>query len=309
MDEDQNGLKERTEPSGKYIFSPHLLTGDVTEINLQIFDFNNPPNSITLSSFNIPENAPIHTTIGRVTASDPDEDSTPIVYVVKPKNKFIIKDDNLMTTTAFFKEDDPNPTIALRAVDEGGLTFDKSFILNVITGNQPPSVTSLDTQTIQEDSHLSLTNAITLSDDAGTSDLLQLTLSATEGTLHFHETTGLEFIDGVNGSSLMTVSGTLSVLKGQVGRMIYNPPTDFNGKVGITLFFNDMGNPGGEPENALVDLYTIPVSITAINDAPQIILPKETQSIDENGSRGLNSLSLFLDLNPRPLYDISFKSF
>ena len=285
IDENGDGIKDRTEPQGKYIYSPHLLTQDLTDIQLQVFDQNNPPDSIRLSSLNIPAQAPLHSTIGQITATDPDAGQYPIVYVVSPKDKFLVQGNKLVTSTTF-STDVLEHSVTLRAVDEGGLTLDKTFQLRVVVGNQPPTVSTIDSITIAEDGFVELSNtgpnAISLSDDAGNSDTVEFTLSASEGTFHFYQSNGLEFTDGANGEGFMTVSGTLSTIRSRLSRLKYKPPQDYNGSAKLTLLLNDLGKPGSEIADSLVDLHTVSVTITAVNDAPFLFVPADKQILDEN---------------------------
>ncbi len=131
------------------------------------------------------------------------------------------------------------------------------------------------TFSVAEDSALvfssSTGNPITISDvDAG-SNPVQVTLSATNGTLSLNGIAGLTFTtgSGTNNSTLV-FTGTTSAINTALDGLTFQPTADFNGNASFTLTTNDQSS-----EGALSDTDTVNITVTPVNDAPVNRLPQQ----------------------------------
>ena len=166
----------------------------------------------------------------------------------------------------------PNPgysgpdSLQMSIVDDGS-----GSATVAITVFAPPTVTTLAALDVNENSSYAFFHAqLSLTDAAasGTSD--SVTLSVSHGTLTLGSTTGLTFTSGANGSSSMTVSGTLANLNTAVGGLVYTPSANFSGHDSIQIFIQDAGD--NQTGSAAV----------AVSVNPFITAPVEV-SVKENG--------------------------
>ncbi len=137
--------------------------------------------------------------------------------------------------------------------------------------NDAPVITITDTTvTINEDTPFVFdnTHAIVLSDldviDA--SQLLDVTLHVTNGTLELSQTTGLSVLEGSNHSSILKIRGSLEDLQNAINGLTYTPNSDYNGSDSLTISINDLGNIG--EGNRLEATQTIAITVNAVNDSP-----------------------------------------
>jgi len=165
-------------------------------------------------------------------------------------------------------------TLAITANDNGNtgaggpLTDAKSVAITVNAVNDAPVNSVPGTQTTAEDTNLVFSsangNAITTSDvDAGANNV-QVTLNATNGTLALGSTTGVT-VSG-NGTSTVTITGTITDINAALDGTAFTPNADFNGPASVSITTNDLGNTGSG--GAQSDTDSITVNVTAVNDAP-----------------------------------------
>ena len=150
--------------------------------------------------------------------------------------------------------------------------------------NDAPVNTVPASQTTAEDTPVTFStgngNLISVNDvDAG-SNPIQVTLTATNGTLTLADVTGLTFtVGGGSNSATMTFTGTQSDINVALDGMTFTPTQDFNGSASVQIVTNDQGNTGsGGP---LTDSDTVGITVTAVNDAPVNTMPDD-QSTNEN---------------------------
>ena len=103
-------------------------------------------------------------------------------------------------------------------------------------------------QTINEDTALVFSGArrIMVSDvDAGTNPV-QVTLTASQGTVTLAGTTGLTFSTGDGAAdAIMTFTGTLADINTALNNLSFQPLANYNGAAALTITTNDLGNTGG----------------------------------------------------------------
>jgi hypothetical protein len=148
------------------------------------------------------------------------------------------------------------------------------FSIPVTAANDAPVNAVPGAQTIAEDNSLNLTGAtaIAISDvDAGGASV-QVTLTATNGTLTLSGTSGLTFStgDGTADAS-MTFTGTIADINTALDGMTYTPTGNFNGAASVTIVTDDLGNSGAG--GALADSDSVSITVTAVNDAPVNTVP------------------------------------
>ncbi len=138
-------------------------------------------------------------------------------------------------------------------------------------------------------------SSIVLSDVDAVSGLLTLKLSASTGHLTAAAGTGIT-ISG-NGTSSLTLTGTLTNLNNYIANATHvsylNPTAHLNGNDAdvISVAINDNGNTGvgGGTDIAL---GTVNVDITAINDAPVATMSAASYAVNEQTSLNLHGTGL-----------------
>jgi hypothetical protein len=113
-------------------------------------------------------------------------------------------------------------------------------------------------------------NQIAVADvDAGT-NAIQVTLTATDGTLTLSGTSGLAFTVGDGtADATMTFTGTIANINAALNGMTYTPTLGFTGAATLTITTNDLGNTGSGGPLSDTDTVNIQVgvSLVSIQDA------------------------------------------
>jgi hypothetical protein len=169
----------------------------------------------------------------------------------------------------------------------GGALSDSAIVLiNVNPVNDPPLNSLPGAQTTSEEVPLTFSaaggNAISISDlDAPSAAILQVTLSAANGTLTLASLGGLTFTAGSgSGDASMTFTGTAANINAALDGLIYTPTTNFNGSTTITIVTNDQGNTGSG--GAKSDTDSVNITVDPVNDPPALTFPATTQAADED---------------------------
>ncbi len=141
-----------------------------------------------------------------------------------------------------------------------------------------PSVSAPSAESLAENSTVVFStsggDAITLTDSQAGSNSDSLTLSVADGTLSLGSTTGLT-VTG-NGTSSMTVSGTLANLNSALNGLVYAPTSGFHGSDSLHLSLTD-------PGDSLTGTGTVALTVNAPT-APTITAPTTTITVTENTS-------------------------
>ena len=128
-------------------------------------------------------------------------------------------------------------------------------------------------------------NAISITDAAAGTNADSLTLSVSEGTLTLPSTTGLNFTAGANGSSSVTVSGTVADLDSALDGLVYQPTTLYSGADSLAVSVSDLSD-------SLSASTSVSITVAALNappiSAPAIFAPGGG-SLSENGSLTFSS--------------------
>ena len=143
--------------------------------------------------------------------------------------------------------------------------------LTVTAVNDAP-VAVADSYTTSEDTALVFSsgnsNQISITDiDSGGSNI-QVTLTATNGTITLAATVGLSFSVGDGtADTTMTFTGTRATINARLNGMSFTPTQNYNGgAASVQIQTSDQGNTG--IGGALSDNDTISITVNAINDAP-----------------------------------------
>ena len=154
---------------------------------------------------------------------------------------------------------------------QGNSQAGQIFNITVVPQNDAPVNTVPGNQVTDEDTPLVFNaangNQITIADaDAGNS-LIEVTVSAANGTITLGSTTGVSISNGTGaGDSTVTFVATQAIANGALDGLTFNPTENFNGSANITIMTNDLGNSGAG--GAMQDMETINITLNAMNDAP-----------------------------------------
>jgi len=141
-------------------------------------------------------------------------------------------------------------------------------------------------------------NAISIADsDAGPADVLEVTLTATNGTLTLAATAGLATLSG-NGSANITMTGTLADINAALDGLTLGTALDFIGTANVSVTASDLGASGaGGPQTAG---SSVDVDFVAVNDAPTIDLDAD----DSSGAAGADYQRTYTEqAGPRLIID------
>ncbi len=114
-----------------------ILTVSVTDVSE-----NRAPTNITLSNASVLESQPVNTTVGTLTATDPDVLNTHVFSLVAGAGStdnasFNISGTTLRTSAILDFEVKSSYSIRVRVTDQGGLTFERQFTIAVVNTSDP----------------------------------------------------------------------------------------------------------------------------------------------------------------------------
>src|SRR5581483_11844743 len=126
---------------------------------ITVLDVNEPPTSITLSPATVQENLPPGTTVGSLSATDPDAGASATFTLVSTVDcpgadnaSFQLTGNTLTTNKSFDFETKPVYSICVRATDNGtpALTFDENLTVTVLDANDQPTDIQLSNAKVAE---------------------------------------------------------------------------------------------------------------------------------------------------------------
>lgn len=131
-------------------------------LTIGVSDVNEAPTSFGLSSSSIAENAAAGTLVGTFSGNDPDGGAVLTYSLVAGigsdhNDSFSIIDGRLVSTTSFNFETQHSYSIRVSVTDQGGLSIEKQFTIQVVDANDLPVILSGQTFSIAENS---LTNSV-----------------------------------------------------------------------------------------------------------------------------------------------------
>ncbi len=158
------------------------------------------------------------------------------------------------------------------------LTGTASVAITVNPLNSPPSITAPATATVGENAALVFSSAggnpITITDPNAGSNVEQLTLTVTNGTLRLAAATGLTITSGSNNSASMTVTGTLANLNAALNGLQFTPTTGYSGPASLAVTFKDLGSNQSASATAAITVVAPPVTVNLLTFLP-IVVPGE----------------------------------
>ncbi|MEZ6087267.1 MAG: cadherin-like domain-containing protein [Pirellulaceae bacterium] len=156
-------------------------------------------------------------------------------------------------------------------VDDGlGTTTSGTFSLTITNVNDAPVNTVPGPQTVDEDSLL-LLSGISVADDDNNLSTVQLTVS--NGTLNVTLSGAASISAGANGSSDLTLNGSLADINATLSSLSYQGNSHFNGSDTLTVLSTD--------SNAATNSDTVNIAVGAVNDTPDVVGPGSAYAVNE----------------------------
>jgi len=215
----------------------------------------------------------------------------------------------LISNITFFNTDTANPTTGTRAVSfvlndgSGGVSTVTSASVAVSRVNDRPVLTTPAAATVFEETRTTI-SGISLTDvDAGAADVTAQ-VSVTGGVLDVTLAGSASLSAGANGTSSLTVRGTLSEVNASLASLDYTGGADLTGVAAdtLTVIVSDLGNTG--TGGTLTDTSTVQIDITAVNDRPTFT--SNSLSILEGGTVTLSAAELAATDVDSPDADLAF---
>ncbi|MAT50657.1 MAG: hypothetical protein CMK32_05685, partial [Porticoccaceae bacterium] len=260
--------------------------------------------------------------------TDPDLTPSQITYTVVgsvPEGQLLV---NGVSATTFTQADINNNLVVYQhsgVESAGALTLQytvsgpgnadltgRTLAITVADGNSAPSVTVPGAQSVAEDGSLVLTggSAPSVSDPDAGSNAVQVTVSASNGSITLSSLSGLVVTAGSNGSATVTVQGSLADINSALDGLQYTPDADFYGSDSIILSIDDLGNSGAG--GALSDSDTIAVTVNPVDDAPVTgggtLAPVSEDTLDPAGATVGSLLTAFSDVDGDTLAGIAISA-
>jgi hypothetical protein len=142
------------------------------QFTIQVTDVNEPPTEISLTHNTVPENSPVGTVVGILSAIDPDaDDSHTFIVGTGAFTKFTVLGNQLVTSEVFNFESQVAYSIGVFVVDERGLSRSSHFSIFVTDVNEAPTDISLANSVLAENlpSGTSIGSFSTTDPDSGNS--------------------------------------------------------------------------------------------------------------------------------------------
>ena len=122
---------------------------------ITVTNLNERPTGLSLSNTTVPENQPAGTVVGTLNATDPEQLQAHIYGLVSGPGStdnasFYVSNTTLRTRGPFNYEWKPKREIRLVVVDDGGLRFEKAFLISIGDLNDAPTIISLSSNSVPE---------------------------------------------------------------------------------------------------------------------------------------------------------------
>ncbi|MCA2719621.1 Calx-beta domain-containing protein [Microcystis sp. M169S2] len=170
--------------NGIYVQKFNTSDPPISTFNITINNVNESPTNIQISKNTIDENSPNGTVIGTLTTTDPDPNNTFTYSLVdNAGGRFAINGNQLIVADGSKLDYETNQkhTITIRTQDQGGLTYDQSFDINLIdVADSGVIAFSQATYTVKEDG--TPITEITLTRSINTQGQVSVTVTPSNGT-------------------------------------------------------------------------------------------------------------------------------
>ncbi|MGD8957408.1 MAG: cadherin domain-containing protein, partial [Chromatiaceae bacterium] len=246
------------------------------------------------ASFAIDENSSNGTVVGSVTASDPE--SGTLTYAITGGNTdgaFAIDaatgQISVTNSAALDFETNPSFTLTVAAIDPDGAYGTATVTIDLNNLDEPgvndaPVNSVPGAQTIDQDGMLLFSSAtgtaISISDfDAG-SNPVEVTLTATNGTINLSGTRGLSFTEPADGTddATMTFTGTIADINAALEGMTFVATAGFTGAASVQITTDDQGNTGTGGARSDTDSVAI-----------NVVSPDQSLWLSLTGTNGVDS--------------------
>jgi hypothetical protein len=119
--------------------------------NISVLSVNETPTGIAISNGSINELNNINDVVGVFTTTDPDGDTSFTYSLVGgDTSAFNINENQLRASQVFNLESKSSYTVTVRSTDAGGLTYDKSFTININNVSEAPTEITISNSSIGE---------------------------------------------------------------------------------------------------------------------------------------------------------------
>jgi hypothetical protein len=125
------------------------------QVTITVTNVNEAPTNVALTPSSVPENQPVNTVVGALSATDPDTGDTHTFTLVTgtgdaDNGSFNILGGSLRTSAAFDFEVKSSYAIRVRGTDAGGLFFEKELTVTVTNVNEAPTDIALSNASVDE---------------------------------------------------------------------------------------------------------------------------------------------------------------
>ena len=154
---------------------------------------------------------------------------------------------------------------------QGNSQAGQIFNITVVPQNDAPVTTVPGNDVTDEDTPLVFSSAsgnpITISDSDAGNSLIEVTVSAANGTITLGSTLGINISNGTGtDDSTVTFRATQTIAEEALDGLTLTPTADHNGGATVTITTNDLGSFGAG--GAMQDTDSISISVAPVNDAP-----------------------------------------
>jgi hypothetical protein len=252
---------------------------DTAAITIDVNDVNEVPTTSGIADVIADEDSAPNV-IDLFAAFDDQEDpDSALSYTVVTNNNAALFDSTTIDATTgalaldYLADANGNADITVRATDTGGQFVDTTFAVTLNAVNDSPENLVPGNQTTDEDTSLTFSaingNLIAVADvDAGT-NAIEITLSATGGTVSLAGSSGLTFLTGTGtGDASMRFTGMVTDINSALDGMAFQPNTGFSGSASLQMITDDLGNSGAS--GALNDVDTIAIDVATTPPLPPL---------------------------------------
>lgn len=198
----------------------------------------------------------------------------------------------LVQNISYLNTNTIQPATSARTVDyvvtdrDGGVSAIHTAIVNVSGVNDAPVNTVPGTQTVAEETPTPIAGVSITDVDAGIANVTTR-LQVSAGVLNVILAGAATISQGNNGTNDLTILGTVADINATLSSISYTGNTQITGVAAdtLTITTDDAGNAGNG--SALLDIDTVQIDLTAVNDAPIVTGPVTAYSVDEQTALSL----------------------
>ena len=149
--------------------------------------------------------------------------------------------------------------------------------VSVLDVNDAPEIYLGNIQKVNKNSVLSISSAITITDEDVFSNPMIINLSTANGILALSNTSGLTVLS--QDTTSQSLQGSVTQINAAITHITYTPTTNYSGQTGITVTANDQGFTG--PGDIKISEKLLPIVVIDQNQAPEISSPISVDMIED----------------------------